>query len=134
MKHNQLINLHPPHLNPSHTHTHRREGEYGVNSEHVQIAAQLKPGVVQVLHEENGEPEKYFVPGGYALTHEDSVTDVICPEAVKLDDLDPSAVSTQYQAAMTAFNAASAGSLEQAEAEIAVEVNKAMGEALGISL
>jgi len=51
-------------------------GEYGITANHVPYVAQLKPGVVQILHEEtsNNEPEKYFVPGGYALTHENSTT------------------------------------------------------------
>ena len=87
------------------------------------------------MHEEgSGEPEKYFVAGGYALTHPDSTTDVVCPEAVKLDDLDTAAITSQYEAAKTAYNAAAAGSVEQAEAQIAMEVNKAMGLAVGINL
>jgi F0F1-type ATP synthase epsilon subunit len=50
-------------------------GEYGVTANHVQYVAQLKPGVFQIFREENTtEPEKYFVAGGYALTHEDSST------------------------------------------------------------
>jgi F-type H+-transporting ATPase subunit delta len=50
-------------------------GEYGVTANHVPYVAQLKPGVLQILHEEGTtEPEKYFVAGGYALTHEDSST------------------------------------------------------------
>ena len=50
-------------------------GEYGVTANHVPYVAQLKAGVLQILHEENtGEPEKYFVAGGYALTHPDSTT------------------------------------------------------------
>ena len=60
--------------------------------------------------------------------------DVVCPEAVKLDDLDTAAISSQYEAAKSAYNSASAGSVEQAEAQIAMEVNKAMGLALGLSL
>jgi F-type H+-transporting ATPase subunit delta len=51
------------------------EGEYGVTPNHVPYVAQLKPGVLQILHEEGlADSEKYFVAGGYALTHEDSVT------------------------------------------------------------
>jgi len=51
-------------------------GEYGVTANHVPYVAQLKPGVLQILHQEGAgaEPEKYFVAGGYALTHEDSST------------------------------------------------------------
>ena len=63
-----------------------------------------------------------------------AVKDVVCPEAVKLDDIDPSAVSHQFEAAKSAFASAAAGSLEQAEAQIDMEVNKAMGLAIGINL
>jgi F0F1-type ATP synthase epsilon subunit len=51
------------------------EGEYGVTGGHVAYVAQLKPGVLQILHEENqSDPEKWFVCGGYSLTHADSTT------------------------------------------------------------
>lgn len=59
---------------------------------------------------------------------------MVCPEAVKLDDIDSSAVSSQYEASKSAYNSAAAGSVEQAEAQIAMEVNKAMGLALGVML
>ena len=36
--------------------------------------------------------------------------------------------------AKSAYNSAAAGSVEQADAQIAMEVNKAMGLALGVSL
>lgn len=57
-----------------------------------------------------------------------------CPEAVKLEDLDSSAISSQFESAKSAYNAATSGSVEQAEAQIAMEVNKAMGLALGMNL
>ena len=52
------------------------EGEYGITANHVPYVAQLKPGVVQILHapDAGGETEKYFVCGGYALTHPNSTT------------------------------------------------------------
>ena len=51
------------------------EGEYGVGAGHMPYVAQLKPGVLQILHEEGtSEPEKYFVAGGLAMTHPDSST------------------------------------------------------------
>lgn len=49
------------------------EGEYGITVNHVPYVAQMKPGVLQVLFE-GSEPEKYFVAGGFAVTHENSVT------------------------------------------------------------
>lgn len=59
---------------------------------------------------------------------------MVCPEAVKLDDLDASAVTSNFEAAKSAFAAAVAGSVEQAEAQIDMEVNKAMGLAIGLTL
>lgn len=50
-------------------------GEYGITANHVPYVSQLKPGVVKILHEEgSSDPEKYFVAGGYALTHPNSTT------------------------------------------------------------
>ncbi|KAL3911359.1 MAG: hypothetical protein SGILL_007311 [Bacillariaceae sp.] len=109
------------------------EGEYGITAGHVPYVAQMKPGVLQVLFD-GAEPEKYFVAGGYAVTHANSVTDVVCVEAVKLDDIDSSAVSSNYDAAKSAASNAASGSVEEAEAMIDMEVNKAMGMAVGLTL
>merc|ERR1712127_21058 len=84
-------------------------GEYEVTADHVPIVAELKAGVLTIKHGD-GEDEKYFVPGGFSLTHEGSNTDIVCPEAVKLDDLDPAAVSANYEAAKAASAAAEDGS------------------------
>lgn len=53
-------------------------GEYGITADHVPIVAQLKPGVLQIMHE-GAEPEKYFVAGGFSLTHDNSVTVRLLP-------------------------------------------------------
>ena len=63
-----------------------------------------------------------------------SSQDIVCPEAVKLDDLDPAAVTSNYESAKSRASAAESGSAEAAEALIEVEVNKAMGGALGLNL
>lgn len=49
------------------------EGEYGVTANHVPYVAQMKPGVLTVMFDST-ESEKYFVAGGYAVTHANSVT------------------------------------------------------------
>ena len=49
------------------------EGEYGVSANHVPYVAQMKPGVLTVMFDA-AESEKYFVAGGYAVTHANSVT------------------------------------------------------------
>ena len=109
-------------------------GEYGVTADHVPLVAQLKAGVLQIFHETAGEPEKYFVAGGFSLTHANSVTDISCPEAVKLDDIDSAAVSSNFESAKSAYAAAEEGSAAKAEAQIDMEVNRAMGTAIGLSL
>ena len=58
----------------------------------------------------------------------------MCPEAVKLDDLDLTAITSNYEKAKSAFGSAAAGSVEQAEAQIEMETNKAMALALGTML
>jgi len=60
--------------------------------------------------------------------------EITCPEAVKLDDIDSSLVTKNFDTAKSAYQSAEAGSIEQAEAQVELEVNKAMGLALGISL
>ena len=39
-------------------------GEYGVTAGHSAIVSQMKAGVLQIIHTDSPEPEKYFVPGG----------------------------------------------------------------------
>ena len=58
----------------------------------------------------------------------------MCPEAVKVDDLDASAVSANYEAAKSRAASAEAGSADAAAAMREVDVNRAMGGALGLSL
>lgn len=60
--------------------------------------------------------------------------DIVCPEAVKLDDLDSAEVQKQYEAAKSAFSSAAGGSKEQALAQIDMEVNRALGLAIGLNL
>ena len=62
-------------------------GEYGVTADHVPLVAQLKPGVLQIMHEGTSEAEKYFVAGGFSITHANSITVSIDtgPESLFLD-------------------------------------------------
>ncbi len=48
-------------------------GEYEVTADHVPIVAELKAGLLTIKHSDGGD-EKYFVPGGFSLTHEGSTT------------------------------------------------------------
>ena len=94
----------------------------------------MKAGVLQIIHTDTTTIEKYFVPGGFALSHENSVTDITCPEAVKLDDIDVSLVSSQYAEAKRIHDSSEAGSKAQAEAGVDMEVGRALAGALGVTL
>ena len=109
-------------------------GEYGVTAGHSAIVSQMKAGVLQIIHLDGGEPEKYFVPGGFALSHENSCTDITCPEAVKLDDLDGSAIQAAFGDARKAYDSAPDDSEEKAQAQIDMDTCRAMGGAVGIAI
>lgn len=56
------------------------------------------------------------------------------PDAVKLDDIDSSAVTSGYEQARAAYAGAESGSIAQAEAQIDMETFRAMGAAVGVSV
>jgi len=76
------------------------EGYFGVKANHVPTIAQLQPGVVE-LHD-GAEISKYFVSGGFAFVHPNSVTDICVLEAATLDQFDSTAVKQALQAAQAA--------------------------------
>jgi F-type H+-transporting ATPase subunit delta len=78
------------------------EGYFGVKANHVPIIAQLKPGLVE-LHD-GPDITKYFVSGGFAFVHPNSVTDICVLEAATLDQFDTTAVKS----ALTSSQAAAA--------------------------
>ncbi|GMH96398.1 hypothetical protein TrVE_jg1491 [Triparma verrucosa] len=94
----------------------------------------MKAGVLQILHTDGSDAEKYFVPGGFALSHENSVTDITCPEAVPLDDLDVGSITSAFSEAKKSYDSAEDGSEAKAEAQIDMEVNRAMAAALGTTI
>jgi len=110
------------------------EGEYGVTAGHSPLVSELKPGVVQIIHEEGSEPEKYFVSGGFALTHPNSATDISAIEAVLVEDIDGAAVAQHHAEFKKAFEGAAEGSSARAEAQISMGVTAAMASAVGVSL
>lgn len=107
-------------------------GDFGVMPGHVPTAAQLRPGVLSVQEEADGELKKYFVSSGFAFVHEDSSTDVVAIEAVPVEDLDEESVKAGL-AEYTAKLASAGGSgddYEAAAAQVGVEVYSAMSAAI----
>ena len=108
-------------------------GEYGVTAGHTPIISELQAGVVQIYHaQDDPEPEKYFISGGFAFTHKNSTTDVCAVEAFKLDELDADAAKANMDEFQRQMDAAPADSRERAEAQIGHETNKAICIALEV--
>lgn len=110
-------------------------GEYGVTAGHTPVISELKPGVVNVYENiGDSEPfEKWFVSGGFAVTKEDSSTDVMAVECVKLEDLDPERARAGFNEYKAAMDSAAPDSQERAKAQISFEVHEAMMTALGLT-
>lgn len=95
--------------------------------------AELRPGVVLVEYEK-GDKEEFFVPGGFAFKHKDNNLVVSCPEGVALSDIDGDRVKAEADALNAKKASAAKGSKEEAEAIIGLEVFKALGHALKITV
>ena len=110
-------------------------GEYGVTAGHTPVISELKAGVVAIYENlGDSEPvEKWFISGGFAVTKENSETDVMATECVKLDTLDPERVRAGLNEHRSAMDAAAPESLERAKAQISFEVHEAMVSALGLT-
>ncbi len=104
-------------------------GEFGVMPNYAPTVAQLKPGVVSVFENKDGEPQKWFVSGGFAIIKDDSTCGLTVVEAVRVEDLDAAAVQAgieHYQQKVDSTDDAR----EKALAEIGLEVHTVMSHAI----
>lgn len=108
-------------------------GVYGITHGHSPIISQLEPGVVTVIHV-GGAIDKYFVPGGFAVTQANSVTDISVPEAVLLTDFEESHIRANNAEAVQLLASSAEGSVGKATATIQLSVNSAIARALNITL
>jgi F0F1-type ATP synthase epsilon subunit len=107
------------------------DGEYGVTAGISPIISELQPGVVQVIHK-GGDVEKFFVSGGFAISHDNNVTDISVSEAFPLSDFDEGAIKSNYQAAQSA--ASSGDDYEKAKAAIEISTLQNLARAIGMTL
>lgn len=94
--------------------------------DHVPTVAQLDAGLLTVTN--GGDEDKYFISGGFAIVKEERA-DVCVVEAVRVEDLDASAVSSGLSAAQAALSSAS-DDTARAEAQISVSTYMAMQSAM----
>ena len=110
-----------------------RGGTFGVQQDSPTLLSELQPGVVHVDYLD-GASKEYFVPGGFAFVHKGSKCSITVPEGVELDQIDTDFLREAYQAASNAKDAAAAGTPEATKAAVELEVYKALGHALKVSL
>ncbi|KAL2249005.1 UNVERIFIED_CONTAM: ATP synthase subunit delta, mitochondrial [Sesamum indicum] len=102
-------------------------GQMGVLPGHVATIAELKPGILSV-HEGN-DVTKYFLSGGFAFVHANSVADIIAIEATPVDHIDLNLVQKGLAEFQQKLSSASTD-VEKAEAQIGVDVHSALNAAL----
>ncbi|AMD21273.1 HEL007Wp [Eremothecium sinecaudum] len=103
-----------------------KSGKIGVLANHVPIAEQLVPGVVEIL--DGSSSKKFFVSGGFATMQPDSTLSITSVEAFPLESFSPEKVGTLLSEAQK--NKSSADERAAAEAAIQIEVLEALQAAL----
>lgn len=63
------------------------EGDFGVLANHASLVATIRPGVVKVYDERDGEATDIFIAGGFADVSAENCT-ILAEEAVPVVDLD----------------------------------------------
>ncbi|GJL85142.1 MAG: ATP synthase epsilon chain [Micavibrio sp.] len=72
------------------------EGEMGVGSGHSSVLSSLNPGVIALYTNDNEEPRKIFVAGGFADVTAEICT-VLAEEAILLEDLNQSEIDQELK-------------------------------------
>ncbi|EGC31922.1 hypothetical protein DICPUDRAFT_92704 [Dictyostelium purpureum] len=108
------------------------KGVFGIAKNHVPKISELKPGIVQINHE-NGDLEKFFVSGGFAFVNPDASCYINVIEAVPVDQLDPNEVKNGLARYTQLFNEAQDENAK-AVALVGLEAHQQMAYACGVSV
>ncbi|XP_028443367.1 ATP synthase F(1) complex subunit delta, mitochondrial [Perca flavescens] len=103
-------------------------GAFGILPAHVPTLQVLRPGVVTVFGDD-GSSAKYFVSSGSITVNADSSVQLLCEEAVALDQLDIAAAKANLEKAQSDL-AATSDEAARAEVQISIEANEAIVKAL----
>jgi len=108
------------------------KGVFGVAKDHIPKIAELKPGVMQINHED-GKVENFFLSGGFAFINPDNTCYVNAVEAFPIEQLDPEAVRKGLAHYTAAYNDATEETAK-AVALIGLEAHQQMAYACGVSV
>ncbi|KYR01588.1 ATP synthase F1 delta [Tieghemostelium lacteum] len=108
------------------------KGVFGVAKNHIAKISELKPGVIQINHQ-NGDAEKYFISGGFAFINPDSSCYINAVEAFPVDQLDATEVKNGLAKYTQLYNETT-DPQPKAVAQIGLETYQQMAYALGVTL
>lgn len=72
------------------------EGDFGVLANHSPLLSTIRAGVIEIVGENDNEPRKIFVAGGFADVTPESCT-VLAEYAINMKDLDKSKVEQELK-------------------------------------
>jgi F0F1-type ATP synthase epsilon subunit len=110
-----------------------RDGALGLERNSPALLTEMRPGVIRVDFMDNSS-EEFFVPGGFAFKHANNQMDISAPEGVKLEHIDLDALRAANADAIKKREAATAGSKEQAEAKITLDLYRILAQTLKVQL
>ncbi len=104
------------------------EGEMGVGPGHSSVLSSLNPGIVALYTNNNEEPRKIFVAGGFADVTAEICT-VLAEEAIPLEDLKQSEIDQELKDLSEDLGMASEDA-DKAKIEVRIRVAKAKRRAV----
>lgn len=110
-----------------------RDGMIGLEKSAPTGVYELGPGQV-TLDGVDGSREDYFIPGGWVFKHQNNSVDLSSVEAVKLENIDVDALRSANADAVKRRDGATPGSKEHAEAKLAIELYRTLGQSLKVNL
>lgn len=110
-----------------------KDGVLGIEKNSPPLLSELKAGVIRVDYKDNTS-EEFFVPGGFAFKHANNKMDVSAPEGVKLENVDVDVLRKEAGEAAKELAAAAPGSKPYAEARLALDLYKVLGQAVKITV
>lgn len=98
-------------------------GNFGVRAGHASLVSSIRPGVVEIVTSQGGEPTNIFIAGGFADVTASNCT-ILAEEATMVADMDQSAIETNiadYELKLATTN----DNIEKARFTKQLEIEKA---------
>ncbi len=109
-------------------------GVYGIAADMAPTISELRPGAVVIQKEETSGSETFFVPGGFALTHPGSTTDIAAADIISRDEIDTDLLRKQLESTRKKLESLDDDTQEHTIAQIEMNVYEAACDMMGIAI